>query len=143
MVCIYIYIYIYNKNHFGPCNCLLKIQKSIKTPTHKVGAHLGVWEFILSHSLTFPRAWNVIPGFHLWPAPLQALALVANPRLRLGQTSILLIMNMQEDLWKLALNNKIFYCLETKWTTNMDEKYQTIDIYNPNDNKNKHKWNNA
>jgi hypothetical protein len=27
---------------FDPCNCFLKIQESIETPTPKVGAHLGV-----------------------------------------------------------------------------------------------------
>jgi hypothetical protein len=41
---------------FEPYNRPLKIQKSIETPTPKVGAHLGVWGFILSHSPTFPRA---------------------------------------------------------------------------------------
>jgi hypothetical protein len=37
---------------FDPCNCSLKIWESIGTPTPKVGAHLGVWGFILSHSPT-------------------------------------------------------------------------------------------
>jgi hypothetical protein len=40
---------------FHPFNRLLKIQKSIGTLILKVGAHLGVWGFIPSHSLTFPR----------------------------------------------------------------------------------------
>ncbi len=33
---------------FDPCNCSLKIQEFIGTPTPKVGAHLGVWGFIPS-----------------------------------------------------------------------------------------------
>jgi hypothetical protein len=70
---------------FDPWNYLLKIWKCIQTPTPKVGAHLGVWGFILSHFPTFPRTWNVTPELHFWPAPLQALALVVSPRLRLQQ----------------------------------------------------------
>jgi len=35
---------------FDPYNCSLKIQKSIGILIPKVGAHLGVWGFILSHS---------------------------------------------------------------------------------------------
>jgi hypothetical protein len=34
---------------FDPCNCSLKIRKSIGTPIPKVGVHLGVWGV---HSLT-------------------------------------------------------------------------------------------
>jgi hypothetical protein len=33
-----------------PWNCSLKIQESIRTPTPKMGGHLGVWRFIPSHS---------------------------------------------------------------------------------------------
>jgi len=29
--------------------------------------------------------WNVTPGLHSWPAPLQALALVVSPKLGLRQ----------------------------------------------------------
>jgi len=36
---------------FDPCIYPLKIRESIETPTPKVGAHLGVWRFIPSHSL--------------------------------------------------------------------------------------------
>jgi len=64
-------------------NYSLKIQKSIKTPTPKMGVHLGMWRFIPSHSLTFLGAWDVTPGLPSWPATLQALALVASPKLRL------------------------------------------------------------
>jgi len=36
---------------FDPYNHLLKVSESIGTPTTKVGARLGVWGFIPSHSL--------------------------------------------------------------------------------------------
>jgi len=70
---------------FVPYNHSLKIQKSIGTPTPKMGVHLEVWEFIPSHFPTLPRAWNVTPELHFWPAPSQALNLVASLRLGLGQ----------------------------------------------------------
>jgi hypothetical protein len=60
-----------------PCNCSLKIWESTRTPTPKMGAHLGVWMFILTLSHT--------PS---WPAHLQTLALVVSQRLRLRQYSI-------------------------------------------------------
>jgi hypothetical protein len=41
---------------FDPRNRLLQIQKSIETPTPKVGAHLGVCGFIPSH---FPTLLKV------------------------------------------------------------------------------------
>jgi hypothetical protein len=74
---------LFNLMGFDPWNCSLKVRDSIWTPTPKVGTHLGVWGFIPSHSPTLPRAWNVTPELPSWPAPLQALALVASPRLGL------------------------------------------------------------
>jgi hypothetical protein len=68
---------------FDPWNRPVKIRESIRAPTPKVGVHLGMWGFILSHSPTLPGAWNVIFELHSWPAPSQALALVTSPRLRL------------------------------------------------------------
>jgi hypothetical protein len=68
---------------FDPWNRSLQIRESIETPTPKLGAHLGVWRFIPSRSLTLPGAWNVILGLHYWAAPLQALASVASPKLEL------------------------------------------------------------
>ncbi len=56
---------LFNSMNIDPCNYLLKIRESIRTPTSKVGAHLGVCEFIFSHSLTFQGAWNVILGLQL------------------------------------------------------------------------------
>ncbi len=41
--------------NFDPCNHLLKIWNSIKTPTPKVRTHLGVRGFIPSHSLALPK----------------------------------------------------------------------------------------
>jgi hypothetical protein len=75
-----------NPMGFDPYNCFLEIRESIGTPTPKMGAHLGMWVFIPSHSPTLPGAWDVILGLPSWPAPLQALTLVANPRLGLWQT---------------------------------------------------------
>jgi len=72
-----------NLMDFDLYNCSLKIQKSIGIPTPKVGAPLGVWRFIPSRSFTLMGAWNVTPGLSFWPATLQALALVARPRLGL------------------------------------------------------------
>jgi hypothetical protein len=68
---------------FDPYYCFLKILESIRTPTLKMGAHLGVWGFIPSHFPTLLGAWDVTPGLPSWRAPLQDLALVASPRLRL------------------------------------------------------------
>jgi hypothetical protein len=66
---------------FDLCNCSLKIRESTKTPTPKVGVHLGVWGFIPSHSLALPWAWNVTPGLHIRLTPSQAFALVVSPKL--------------------------------------------------------------
>jgi hypothetical protein len=49
----------FNLMSFDPCDCSLKIKESIGTPTPKVGAHLGMWGFIPSHSPTLPGAWDV------------------------------------------------------------------------------------
>ncbi len=59
----------FNLMNFDPYNHFLKIQKSIGALIPKVGAHLGVWGFIPSHSPTFPGAWDVISGLPLGPQP--------------------------------------------------------------------------
>jgi hypothetical protein len=41
---------------FNPYNFSMKIRESIKTLIPKVGAHLGMWRFIPSHSPTFLKA---------------------------------------------------------------------------------------
>jgi hypothetical protein len=68
---------------FDLCNRPMKIQESIGTLIPKMGVQLGVWGFIPSHFLKLSGAWNVTPGLHFWPTPLQALALVTNLRLGL------------------------------------------------------------
>jgi hypothetical protein len=81
-------VFQWYKKIFNPMNLnhwsrFLKIQKSIGTLTPKMGAHLGVWRFIPSHFPTLSEEWNVTPRFSSWPTPLQALVLVASPRLGL------------------------------------------------------------
>jgi len=76
---------LFNPISFDPYNCPLKIQESIRTPTPKVGIHLGMCGFIPSHFPILLGAWNLIPMLHSWFAPLQALALVASLRLGLWQ----------------------------------------------------------
>jgi hypothetical protein len=86
---------LFNPMSFDPYNGLLKIQESIETPTPKVGAHLGVRGFIPSHFPRFPGAWNVILRLHSWPAPLQAITLVASRRLGLRHLGELVCWNNQ------------------------------------------------
>jgi hypothetical protein len=74
---------LFNPMGFDPWNYSLKIQKSIGTPTPKVGVHLDVWGFIPSHSPTLPGTWDVAPRLPSWLTPLQALALIASLRLGL------------------------------------------------------------
>jgi hypothetical protein len=65
---------------FDPCNCFLKIWKSTRTPTPKMGVHLGVWVFIvtLCHTL----------GSLSWPTLLQTFALVVIPKLGLRHSCL-------------------------------------------------------
>jgi hypothetical protein len=58
---------LFNPMNFYLCNCPLKIQESIGTPTPKVGIHLRLWGFFPSHSLALPGVWNVTPGFTFGP----------------------------------------------------------------------------
>jgi hypothetical protein len=73
-----------NPMGFDPFNCFMKIWESIRTPILKVGVHLGVWGFIPSHSLTLLGPWDVILGIPSWPAPLQALCLSCEPKVRVA-----------------------------------------------------------
>ncbi len=75
----------FNQINFDPYNRFLNIQESIRTPIPKVGVHLECGGSILtpSHILTLSGAWNVTPELPSWPTTLQALALVASPRLGL------------------------------------------------------------
>jgi len=69
--------------NLDPWNYSLKIWESIGTPIPKVRAHLRMWRFIPSHSLTLSRAWDVTHGLPSWPTPLQTFALIMSPRLGL------------------------------------------------------------
>jgi hypothetical protein len=53
---------LFNPMGFDSWNFFLKIQESVKSPTPKMGAHLGVWGFIPSHFLAF---LGFIFGLHL------------------------------------------------------------------------------
>jgi hypothetical protein len=92
---------IFNPMGFDPLQSLSEDSRIHLIPIPKVGTHLGVWKFIPSHSLTFLEAWNVTPGLHTWPAPLQALSLVVSPRLGLQQ------------LWHCALWGSLVLVLHT------------------------------
>jgi hypothetical protein len=94
---------LFNLMGFDPCNCSLKIWESIGTLIHfgihlGVGTHLGMWRFIRSHSPTLPTSWDVILRLPFWPAPLQALVLVASPRLGLRHLLSFLITFVILDL---------------------------------------------
>ncbi len=69
---------------FDLYNLFLKIQKSIGTPTPKVGTHLGVWRFIPSHSPTLPKTWDVTLRLPFWPAHLQAFCFGRKPKVRVA-----------------------------------------------------------
>jgi hypothetical protein len=86
----------FNPISFDPGDRLLKILKSIGSPTPKVGVHLGVWGFIPSHFPTLPGAWNVTLELHFWHAPLQALALVMSLKLRLQHSTLIRNVKIQQ-----------------------------------------------
>jgi len=66
---------IFNSMIFGPLNHFLKIQKSIETPTLKVGPLGSVWAHSFTLSYT-PENVYVIFGLHSQPTPFHALTLV-------------------------------------------------------------------
>jgi hypothetical protein len=71
-----------NPMGFDPCNHFLKIPESIWTPTPKMEVHLGVWVFILSHSLTILGAWNVPFGLPLLACTLASFCFGCEPKVR-------------------------------------------------------------
>jgi len=80
---------------------------------------LGVWGFIPSHLLTLPGVCCATPGFPLWPATLQTLALVTSPRLRLRQEHCYFM--------KVVISTQV--SLETRLTTHV-VRLVTSNIYN-------------
>jgi len=66
----------FNPLDFDPYNFSMNIRESTETLTPKVLTPLGIWGFIPSHFLS-------LSGFLSWPATLQTLASVTNPRLSL------------------------------------------------------------
>ncbi len=98
----YIYISIFfqwykeflNPLGFDPCNRSLNIQGSTRTPTLKMRVPLGVWRFIPSHSLAFLGACGMTPRLPSWPATLQPLTLVVNPRLGLWHISMKVLLKL-------------------------------------------------
>jgi hypothetical protein len=88
---------ILNPLGFNPWNLSLNIRESTETPTPKVGVPLGMWGSIPSQFFTLLGACSMIPRLPSWPATLQALALVASPRLMLQQK--LKILNKGKGFW--------------------------------------------
>ncbi len=82
---------LFNPMSFDPCNFFQKIHEFIGILTFKMGAHLEMCEFILSHLRTLPGAWNVTPELHSWLALLQTLVLVVNRKLKSRQHTYLII----------------------------------------------------
>jgi hypothetical protein len=67
---------LFNAMGFDPWNCALKIQKSTRTPTPKVGVPLGVWGSI--PSLSCP------PRLPSWPVTLQPPCFGRKPKARVS-----------------------------------------------------------
>jgi hypothetical protein len=78
---------IFNPLSFDPYNRPLKMWESMRILAPKMETPLGVWGFIPSHSLTLLGACGVTPMLPSWSATLQAIALVASPKLGLQQHS--------------------------------------------------------
>jgi len=71
---------LFNSMNFDSYHRLLKVWKSIRTPTPKMGVHLGMWGFIPSHFLAFLGAWNVTPKLHSWPTSFASPCLGHKPK---------------------------------------------------------------
>jgi hypothetical protein len=111
-------------NEFWPLQSPSKNLESIGIPTPKMGAHLGIWGFILSHSPIFSRTWNVTPGLHSWPTALQALVLITSPKLGLRYIFVLMIFTTI-----LQLVYDYFGVHPSVWTTFSLFFIQKITIY--------------
>ncbi len=85
-----------------PWSRFLKVQKFVRTLTPKVRSSFGSVE-VDSLTLSYtPRSMRCDSEASSWPAPLQALALVASPRLRLRQYTFIKDRNLQLVLTKLS-----------------------------------------
>jgi len=93
--------------NFDPCDRPMKICESIGTPTPKVGAHLGMWGFISSHSLAFPVS--------LLAYTFVSLCLGCEPKAKVTTTifsffcNLLFITNKYNE--KLCVHYHYFLCL--------------------------------
>ncbi len=96
---------LFNSMSFDPCNCSLKIQESIGTPTPKVGAHLEVWRFIFSHSLTLSGVRNMIPGLSLLTHTFTSPCFGHEPKVRV--TTIPKTHVIWGGMWLVQCENKI------------------------------------
>jgi hypothetical protein len=85
---------------FDPCNVSFKIRESIKISIPKVGAHFGVWVFILSHSPTLPGVYDVLLELPSYLAFPQTFTLVTSPRLGLWHLSICTIILEATNVFK-------------------------------------------
>jgi hypothetical protein len=82
---------IFNPLGFDPCNCSLKIWDSNSQSGSSLGS-VSIYSLTLSYT---PRSMSDSQS-SFWPAPLQALTLVASPRLRLRQTCYLICVGLCE-----------------------------------------------
>jgi hypothetical protein len=65
---------------FDPYDHLLKIRESIRTPTPKVGAHLGVWGFIPSTLSYSPKSTKCDSRVSLLARPFASPCLGHEPK---------------------------------------------------------------
>jgi hypothetical protein len=80
-----------NPMGYDPYNRSQKIWESTGTPTPKMGAHLGMWVFILTLSQTL--------GLPSWPTPLQTIALVMSSRLGLRHMAFEKLQFVKSLMW--------------------------------------------
>jgi hypothetical protein len=73
-----------NPMSFDPCDRPLKVRESIGTLIPKVGVHLGVWGFILSHSPALLGAWNVTPELQSWPTSFASPCVSREPKVKVA-----------------------------------------------------------
>ncbi len=117
-----------NPMSFDPTIGLWRFGSPFGTPTPKMGVHLGVWGFTPSHSFALSGAWGVTPRLPSWPAPLQALALVANPRLRLQHPSQVLGKSKFTTIWATMEEGGMGCLPKNKKVKNEWDKEVCLDI---------------